>query len=74
MPTGSRDQLDTVGITRGDLTSTSEFTGELGFGDSWPLPLTVDGIVTGARPLGTVVGFGESLIEVDNRRCVPGRR
>lgn len=65
---GSRDQLDTVGITRGDLTSTSEFTGELGFGDSWPLPLTVDGIVTGARPLGTVVGFGESLIEIDNRR------
>ena len=65
---GSRDQLDTVDITRGDLTSTSEFTGELGFGDSWPLPLTVDGIVTGARPLGTVVGFGESLIEIDNRR------
>ncbi len=64
----SRAELDTVGIERGDLTSTREFTGELGFGDSWPLPLTVDGIVTGARPLGTVVDFGESLIEVDDRR------
>ena len=30
--------------------------------------MTVDGIVTGARSLGTVVDFGESLIEVDNRR------
>ena len=39
--TDSRDELDTVGITRGDLTSTSEFTGELGFGDSWPLSLTM---------------------------------
>jgi hypothetical protein len=64
----SRDELDTVGIERGDLTSTSEFTGELGFGESWPLPLTADGIVTGARPLGTVVDFGESLIEIDDRR------
>ena len=64
----SRDQLDTVGIERGDLTSTSEFTGELGFGDSWPLSLTADGIVTGARSLGTVVDFGESLIEIDDRR------
>ena len=64
----TRAELDTVAVERGDLTSTSEFTGELGFGDSWPLSLTVDGIVTGARPLGTVVDFGESLIEVDNRR------
>ena len=62
------EELDTVAVERGDLTSTSEFTGELGFGDSWPLSMTIDGIVTGARPLGTVVGFGESLIEVDNRR------
>ena len=46
---GAANELDTVGIARGDLTSTSEFTGELGFGDSWPLPLTADGIVTGAR-------------------------
>jgi peptidoglycan hydrolase-like protein with peptidoglycan-binding domain len=30
--------------------------------------LTADGIVTGARTLGTVVGFGESLIEIDDRR------
>jgi peptidoglycan hydrolase-like protein with peptidoglycan-binding domain len=64
----SRDELDTVGIERGDLTSSSEFTGELGFGDTWPLSLTADGIVTGARPLGTVVDFGESLIEIDDRR------
>jgi peptidoglycan hydrolase-like protein with peptidoglycan-binding domain len=64
----SRDELDTVGITRGDLTSTSEFTGELGFGESWPLSMTADGIVTGARPLGTVVDFGESLIEIDDHR------
>jgi peptidoglycan hydrolase-like protein with peptidoglycan-binding domain len=64
----SHDELDTVGIRRGDLTSTSEFTGELGFGDSWPLALTAAGIVTGARELGTVVDFGESLIEIDNRR------
>ena len=65
---GGGQELDTVAVERGDLTSTSEFTGELGFGDAWPLSLTIDGIVTGARPLGAVVGFGESLIEVDNRR------
>ena len=29
----SSDELDMVGIERGDLTSTSEFTGELGFGE-----------------------------------------
>lgn len=66
--TDKRGDLDTVGVDRGDLTSTSEFTGELGFGESWPLSLTIEGIVTGARALGTVVGFGESLIEIDNRR------
>lgn len=66
--TDASDELDTVAIERGDLTSTSEFTGELGFGESWPLAVTLDGIVTGARSLGTVVDFGESLIEVDNRR------
>jgi peptidoglycan hydrolase-like protein with peptidoglycan-binding domain len=64
--TGS--QFDTVAIERGDLTSTSEFTGELGFGDAVPVPITAEGIVTGARPLGTVVEFGESLIEIDDRR------
>jgi peptidoglycan hydrolase-like protein with peptidoglycan-binding domain len=71
----SQDELDTVGVTRGDLTSTSEFTGALGFGDSWPLSLTATGIVTGARPLGTVVDFGQSLIEIDNRRVflLPGK-
>jgi peptidoglycan hydrolase-like protein with peptidoglycan-binding domain len=64
----SRQELDTVGIERGDLTSTSEFTGELGFGEAWPLSMTADGIVTGARPLGAVIDFGESLIEIDDRR------
>jgi len=61
----SSDELDMVGIERGDLTSTSEFTGELGFGEVWPVPLTAEGIVTGARPVGTVVEFGQSLLEVD---------
>jgi hypothetical protein len=60
--------LDMVGVERGDLTSTSEFTGALGFGEPWPLALTADGIVTGARPLGTVVDFGESLVEIADRR------
>ena len=62
-----------VGIERGDLTSTSEFTGELGFGEAWPVPLTAEGIVTGARPLGTVVEFGQSLIEVDDAACSSSR-
>lgn len=66
----SAEQLDAVGIERGDLTSTTEFTGELGFGDTWPLSLTAEGIVTGARQVGTVVGFGESLIETDNHERV----
>ena len=63
---GSRPE--TVAIERGDLTSTSEFTGELGFGDAFPLPITAEGIVTGARPLGVVVEFGDSLVEIDDRR------
>ncbi len=62
-----------VGIERGDLTSTSEFTGELGFGEVWPVPLTAEGIVTGARPVGTVVEFGQSLLEVDAVAGVPRR-
>ena len=62
---GSSVALDTVAIERGDLTSTSEFTGELGFGEVWPVPLTAEGIVTGARPVGTVVEFGQSLLEID---------
>jgi peptidoglycan hydrolase-like protein with peptidoglycan-binding domain len=61
----SAEALDLVGIERGDLTSTSEFTGELGFGEVWPVPLTAEGIVTGARPVGTVVEFGQSLLEID---------
>ena len=32
------------------------------------MSVTAEGIVTGARPVGTVVGFGESLIEIDARR------
>jgi peptidoglycan hydrolase-like protein with peptidoglycan-binding domain len=64
----SGSQLDAVGIELGDLTSTSEFTGQLGFGDAFPVPITAEGIVTGARAVGDVVDFGESLIEVDDRR------
>jgi hypothetical protein len=66
--TDSSSPLDTVGVERGDLTSTSEFTGELGFGDAYPLPVTAEGVVTGARPVGTVVAFGQSLIEIDDHR------
>jgi peptidoglycan hydrolase-like protein with peptidoglycan-binding domain len=66
--TDSGSQLDTVAIELGDLTSTNEFTGQLGFGDAFRVPITAEGIVTGARSVGAVVGFGESLIEIDDRR------
>lgn len=56
--------VETVEVVRGDLSSDYEFTGQVSYGESWTLPLTVQGIVTASHARGTVVDFGEELIEV----------
>jgi hypothetical protein len=66
-PTVGTPTGETVEVTQGDLTTEDDFTGAVSFGDPWTLPLKPGGVVTGSRPGGTVVGFGEELVWVDNR-------
>jgi peptidoglycan hydrolase-like protein with peptidoglycan-binding domain len=58
---------ETVDVTRGDLTTEDDFTGDVSFGDAWALPLQPSGVVTGSHPDGTVVDPGQELVWVDNR-------
>ena len=60
--------FETAVVTRGDLNSEEDFSGTVGFGDEWRLPLQLDGIVTASSPLGTVVPFGSVLVTVDNQQ------
>jgi peptidoglycan hydrolase-like protein with peptidoglycan-binding domain len=66
-PVAAEDDATTATVARGTLTRDHEYTGDVTYGDSWALPLQPDGVVTSARPAGTVVGFGEELLRVDNR-------
>jgi peptidoglycan hydrolase-like protein with peptidoglycan-binding domain len=65
--------FDTAVVSRGDLDSEEDFSGTLGFGDEWALPLQLDGIVTAAPPAGTVVAFGSPLVSVDNEQVFLGQ-
>jgi len=60
----SESVVERVEVVRGDLSSDSDFTGQVSYGDSWALPLTLQGVVTASHSPGTVVDFGEQLIEV----------
>jgi len=59
--------VSTAAIARGDLVSEDEFTGQVGYGDPWTLPVDAGGIVTAGHELGTVVDFGETLVTIDER-------
>ena len=50
------------------LDSEEDFSGSMGFGDGWTLPLQLDGIITAGSPFGTVVPFGSALVTVDNEQ------
>lgn len=55
---------ETVELARGDLATEYDFTGHVGFGESWRLPLSAEGVVTASQPEGTVVDFGDVLVEI----------
>jgi peptidoglycan hydrolase-like protein with peptidoglycan-binding domain len=56
--------VETAEVIRGDLTNDYDFTGQVSFGESWVLPLQLQGVVTAGHAPGTVVDPGEMLIEV----------
>ena len=59
--------FDTAEVSRDDLASEEDFSGTVGFGDEWRLPLQLDGVITASSPSGTVVPFGSVLVTVANR-------
>jgi hypothetical protein len=56
--------VERVEVVREDLTTDYDFTGQVSYGESWALPLELQGVVTASHPEGTIVDFGEKLIEV----------
>jgi peptidoglycan hydrolase-like protein with peptidoglycan-binding domain len=66
------DEVDvqTEEITRGDLADEFEYTGVVGFGEQWSLPLNPGGIVTHSRAQGEVVDFGTAFIWIDDKPVV----
>jgi len=69
-PTGTENDasFETAVVSRGNLDSEEDFSGSMGFGDGWTLPLQLDGIITAGSPFGTVVPFGSALVTVDNEQ------
>ncbi len=67
------EATETEEITRGDLASEFDFTGEVSFGDEWSLPLAPGGVVTRSRAAGETVDFGTALIWVDDKPVVLAR-
>ncbi len=53
-------------VSRGDLTTDYELSGNVNYGDTWALPLQLEGVVTSNRGSGDVVDFGDVLIRVGN--------
>ncbi|MCP5025009.1 MAG: peptidoglycan-binding protein [Actinomycetia bacterium] len=62
---GTVNGLERVAVTRGTLSSEREYTATVSFGDPWTLTTSAAGTVTGANAQGTVVGFGEVLVRID---------
>ncbi|MCP4961958.1 MAG: peptidoglycan-binding protein [Actinomycetia bacterium] len=58
---------ETVTVRRGTLASEREFTATLSHGDSWTINTAAAGTITSGHETGTVVGFGEPLVRVDNQ-------
>ncbi|MET0663205.1 MAG: peptidoglycan-binding protein [Ilumatobacteraceae bacterium] len=68
--TGSENDasFETAVVSRGNLDSEADFSGSMGFGEGWTLPLQLDGLITAGSPFGTVVPFGSTLVTVDNEQ------
>lgn len=60
----------TAAISRGDLSNEDDFTGTVGYGDEWALPLQAGGIVTAHPEEGAVIEFGEELVRVDEQPVI----
>ncbi len=63
-----RPTAATARVGRGTLSTSREFKASVSFGDPWPITTLASGTVTGAHAAGHVVGFGEELVRIDNRR------
>ena len=48
-----------------DLVQTDEYDGELGYGEAHAVTAGRGGVVTGATPVGTTVGQGDALFDLD---------
>lgn len=59
--------LPTATVVRGDLGTEREFRATISFGDPWMVNTAAAGTVTMSRPAGTVVGFGDQLLKVDDK-------
>ena len=64
---GESSRPTTASVMRDSLTDDREFRATVSFGDGWALPAQMAGLVTATHERGTVVGFGEELIRVNNR-------
>ena len=69
LPTESlpTESLPTELISKGELVETKEEVGTVDHGEAWPAPIEGDGIVTARHDKGTVVGFGDPLVWIDNK-------
>ncbi len=60
-------QLSTAEVRKGDLSEERDFTSKVTFGDAFDAPVALTGTITSQHSVGSVVGFGESLISVNNK-------
>lgn len=59
--------FDSATVRRGSLSSDREFNAAVSYGDPWMITTAATGTVTDAHPVGTIVGFGDSIVRVDDR-------
>lgn len=64
--TGSPRAAATGTTSRGDLTTSKEYSGKASFGSTWTMALGVKGTITAAPANGALVNFGDELIRVNN--------
>ena len=57
----------TAAVERQDLTIQHRLPGRLGFGDAFPLVAGREGVVTWMPDVGSVIGRGETVVEIDGR-------
>ncbi len=65
--TAASASFDTVDARRGDLSVDREFKASISFGDSWTVTTAAAGTITSQNLIGTIVGFGETLIRIDDK-------